>query len=210
MTRAPIKRWQRRPDARRVELADAALRLFSERGITATRLEDVAEVAGVSKATVYKYFDSKEALVEYAIRSRLTSLVGQLEELAGDVGGPASARLRIVLRRAWSYWVSPEAGRLLRLVLGELSSISPELVRAWADDGPARGWRVVESLIREGVEAGEFRRDVDAAVAARFVTSGLLMQANLRVHLGIGDLSPERLVDSTIETFLNGIRAPFG
>ena len=61
MPTAPTSRRQRRKHERADEIVDAALALFSERGYSATRLEDVAERAGVAKGTVYLYFASKEA-----------------------------------------------------------------------------------------------------------------------------------------------------
>ena len=55
----PETRWTRRKDARPAELLAAALDLFVERGYAATRLDDVARRAGVSKGTLYLYFESK-------------------------------------------------------------------------------------------------------------------------------------------------------
>ena len=58
----PVPRWRRRKDARPAELIDAALAVFVERGYAGTRLDDVARHAGVTKGTMYLYFESKEAL----------------------------------------------------------------------------------------------------------------------------------------------------
>src|SRR4051794_31297138 len=55
-------RWERRKDARPQELLEAAIDLFVERGYAATRLEDVARCAGVSKGTLYLYYENKEEL----------------------------------------------------------------------------------------------------------------------------------------------------
>ena len=63
MNSTETTRRQRRKEARPAELAAAALTLFVEKGFAATRLDDVAARAGVSKGTLYLYFDSKEALV---------------------------------------------------------------------------------------------------------------------------------------------------
>ena len=60
MMKIEEKKWQRRRDARPTELTQAALGLFVEQGFAATRLEDVAARAGVSKATIYRYFENKE------------------------------------------------------------------------------------------------------------------------------------------------------
>ena len=56
------RRWTRRKEARPAELMSAALDLFVERGFAATRLDEVAARAGVSKGTLYLYFSSKEEL----------------------------------------------------------------------------------------------------------------------------------------------------
>src|SRR3712207_8050843 len=55
---------RRRKEARPGEIVDAALAVFAEKGFAATRLEEVAARAGISKGTIYLYFDSKEALFE--------------------------------------------------------------------------------------------------------------------------------------------------
>ena len=89
----PIKelRWRRRKEARPSELTAAALDLFVEKGYAATRLEEVAARAGVSKGTLYLYFDSKEALFKAVVREGLVPLIEEGETLvvsaaAGAVG----------------------------------------------------------------------------------------------------------------------------
>src|SRR5204862_6086073 len=66
--RQPKPRWKRRKDARPGESVAAAVEVFGERGFAATKLADVARRAGVTKGTVYLYFDSKEALLKAAGR----------------------------------------------------------------------------------------------------------------------------------------------
>mgnify|MGYP006186580341 CR=1 FL=1 len=62
------KKRQRRKDARPAEIIAAAMRLWAERGFSATRLEDVAAGANIAKGTIYRYFPSKEALFEAALQ----------------------------------------------------------------------------------------------------------------------------------------------
>lgn len=62
------KRWRRRSDARPGEWAATALELFAEQGFAATRMEDVATRAGVSKGTISRYFANKEALFDAVIQ----------------------------------------------------------------------------------------------------------------------------------------------
>ena len=60
-------KWKRRKEARPGEIVAAALKVFGARGYAASRLEEVAAEAGVSKAAVYRYFANKEALFEAGV-----------------------------------------------------------------------------------------------------------------------------------------------
>src|SRR5258705_11889986 len=66
-TTARVLRWERRPEERPNELLEAALRIFAERGYSKTRLEDIAAAVGVTKGTIYHYFETKEDLLRQAI-----------------------------------------------------------------------------------------------------------------------------------------------
>jgi AcrR family transcriptional regulator len=69
----PTPKRERRKEARPRELLDAALALFVEKGFTATRSEEVAARAGVSKGTLFLYFQSKEDLFKAVIRENIIS-----------------------------------------------------------------------------------------------------------------------------------------
>ena len=79
-TTAPPRK--RRKEARPSELTAAALGLFVEKGFAATRLEEVAIRAGVSKGTLYLYFDSKEALFKAVIQEGIVPVVAEGEAIA--------------------------------------------------------------------------------------------------------------------------------
>src|SRR5215831_19824104 len=88
------KRWERRKEARPAEIVAAALQLFSDRGFAATRLDDVATVAGVSKGTVYLYFESKEQLFEAVVREAVAPNIARAEALVEGFEGPTPELLR--------------------------------------------------------------------------------------------------------------------
>src|SRR5690348_12841370 len=94
-------RWQRRKEARPGEIVAAALELFVERGFAATKLADVARRAGVTKGTVYLYFDSKEALFKAVVRETIVPVIAQGEALAREFTGTASALLERLVREYW-------------------------------------------------------------------------------------------------------------
>src|SRR3954454_22806619 len=99
MESEPIARWRRRKEARPGEILEAALDCFAERGFAATRLEDVAARAGVSKGTAYLYFASKEELFKAVVRAYVVPTIEHIEA-AVEGPGPASERIGRLLA-AW-------------------------------------------------------------------------------------------------------------
>ena len=86
-------RWRRRKEARPDEILAAALESFAERGFAATRLEDVATRAGISKGTLYLYFRSKEELFKAVVRATLLPNLVRVEALAASFEGPSALLL---------------------------------------------------------------------------------------------------------------------
>jgi AcrR family transcriptional regulator len=192
-------------------LLEAAFRVFAARGYRATRLDEVAEAAGVTKGAIYYYFDSKEELLRRALHHRHRAVFADIAEALRDEHGPSSVKIRFVLRKVWRQWIEPGWGHAFRLLVGEVSAEFPAVFRMWAEEGPIHGWALIRGLIEEGMAAGEFRRNVDAEVAARVMLSGLMLQAALHVDLGLDELAPcdhDRIFDSAVELFLHGLAAP--
>ncbi len=188
-------------------MLDAALRVFAARGYRNTRLEEVAAEAGVTKGAVYHYFSDKEELLLRALEQHQERALGRLNDVLRGRSGPASERLRLVLRRAFG-GEDPARRDVLTLLQG-IAHEAPGVYRRWLANGPVKGWRLVASLIAEGVAAGEFRSNADAEVAARVVITGLLGQiiyqqyADTVPALRIGN---DRLIDSTLEFLLAALR----
>jgi AcrR family transcriptional regulator len=91
----PKKRWERRKEARPQELLAAARDLFVERGYAATRLDDVAARAEVSKGTLYLYFTNKEELFKAVVHENVVPLLGEAESIIEAYEGhTAVQRLR--------------------------------------------------------------------------------------------------------------------
>lgn len=194
-------------------LLEAAFRVFAVRGYRASRLEEVAAEAGLTKGAIYYHFDSKEELLRRAVKHRHRTIFVGIEKDLEKEDGPASVKIRYVLRQFWRHVLEPEWGHAFRLMLGEVGVEFPALLRMWAEEGPIQGWTLVRKLIEEGVEAGEFRRDVDPEVAARWAVSGLMLQAALQVHSGLGDLAPcppDRIFDSGVDVLLHGLAVTHG
>ena len=93
---SPTRR-RRRKEARPEEILSAALESFAERGFAATRIEDVAARAGISKGTLYLYFDGKEELFKAVVRQALLPNLARIESLAETFEGPSAVLLERLL-----------------------------------------------------------------------------------------------------------------
>jgi AcrR family transcriptional regulator len=187
----------------------SALKLLKRRGYRRIRVEDVAEDAGVCKATVYHYFVNKDDLLTRSVANRMAEKHVDIERRLARTGGSAADRLRLFLREFWTMSLTPQAGLWQRLVVSEIVTEAPEVFAAWAR-GLVQRWRLVEALIEEGQASGEFRRDADAAVTARMIMSALSHQALFHVHFGVRKFAPctlDRLFDSTMDQLLHGLRS---
>jgi len=186
----------------------AAFRVFASRGYRATRLEEVAEEAGLTKGAIYYHFQSKEDLLRQAVAHRHEAIFATIERELLSLEAPASVRLRHALRQVWRHVLEPAWGQAVRLMFGEVGIEFPALFRMWAQEGPIQAWELVGRIIQEGVREGEFRPGADPEVTARFAVSGLMMQAALQVHANLQDLAPcdvDRIFDSSVELLLAGL-----
>jgi len=171
----PPPRWRRRKEARPAELLDAALEVFVERGYTATRLEDIANRAGVTKGTMYLYYENKEALFKELVRTTALPMVESAEELVRTHRGSARELVALVLRRRWEALVHSRLGGIAKLMMSEAGNF-PELARWYHDDIISRANAALASAIRLGVSRGEFR-PVDERLTAYVAVAPLLIAA---------------------------------
>lgn len=165
---------RRRKEARPAELTSAALDLFVERGYAATRLEDVAARAGVSKGTLYLYFDSKEALFQAVVREGLLPALAEGEALVAGFTGSSDALLREVVGGMWRLIGSQRIGGIPKLVFAEARNF-PEIARFYYEEVIMRGTALIRSVTTRGIAQGEFRA-LDPDVAIHIVIAPVLMR----------------------------------
>jgi AcrR family transcriptional regulator len=171
---APARpRWERRKDARPAELLAAALDIFIDKGYAGTKLDEVAARAGVSKGTLYLYFENKEELFKAVVRE---NIVARISETASEVlrhDGPSAELLRQLVLAWWREYGSSAAGGLGKLVMAESGNF-PEIARFFLGE-VIRPWHdVLAAALTRGIERGEFRR-VDVPHVARVITAPLVM-----------------------------------
>ncbi len=165
-------RWRRRKDARPEEIISAALEVFADRGFAATKLEDVARRAGVTKGTIYLYFENKEALFKALIRQTIVPVIAQGEELARSFTGSARDLFERLVREYWRLVGETSLVGIPKLMMAEANNF-PELARFYYEEVVTRGHRLMASVIERGIKAGEFR-PVNVMVAAKLAMSPVM------------------------------------
>jgi len=196
-----IKRDNKRPH----QILNAAIALFRDRGFEATRLEDVADEAGVSKATIYLYFESKEDLFFALIREKVVPMLDQTIAQADAFKGPASEFLRLKAMSVGRLFAHSEQGAILKLVVSEARRF-PELSDYYRTEVPERGLENIAKVIRRGIEEGEFR-ECDTHAAATAFMFPLLMNGIWMNSVGPDDIiHPDETIDFHCENFIRGLR----
>jgi AcrR family transcriptional regulator len=201
-------RWVRRKDERAPEILGAALACFSEKGFAATRMEDIARRAGISKGTIYLYFESKEAVFKALAQRVVGSRMGEIAMLLQDFQGPTPDLLRLVLGKVGSIVSTGDVAVLPRMVLAEAGNF-PELAEHWRREVVDRGLALWEAIIRRGQARGEFR-DIEPAHAARLCIAPMIIVALWRSIFGRFDETPydtQGLIDAHIDVLLRGLSA---
>jgi AcrR family transcriptional regulator len=205
----PSPRWQRRKDARPSEILAAALGVFVEHGYAATKLEEVASRAGVTKGTLYLYFESKEALFKAAVRETIVPLLAAAERSAHDHTGTPEELLRRLVLEWWRSLDSSQLAGIPKLVMSEAANF-PELAQFWFDEVVQRGRHIFAGVVRRGIEDGSFR-DVDVDLAVRAVLAPVLMASIWKHSFQACEherFAVEPYLDAAIDIYLRGVAAP--
>jgi AcrR family transcriptional regulator len=201
-------RFERRKDARPGEILDAALDLFVEKGFAATRLEDVAQRAGVSKGTVYLYFDSKEDLFKAVIRSGMVRAIEEAERRVAAYPGSAADLLRELYTAWWQNIGGTKLAGIPKLMISEAQNF-PELARFYYEEVIQRGSQLFARTIERGIERGEFR-PVNIDYAVRALVAPLIMRAILEHSFlpcaGPEDFDVPAYFEHTLGLVLDGLR----
>lgn len=205
----------RRKDARPGELLDAALDLFVEKGFAATRVEEVAQRAGVSKGTLFLYFSSKEELFKAAVRQHLSAQFPLWNAELDAFGGSTVELLRSFYRHWWERVGATKTSGLTKLILSEAGNF-PDMAVFYHAEVIAPGNAMIRRILERGIERGEFRSlNLDYAVYS--VLSPMIFLMMWKHSLGAcasaecqHRLDPLQYLDQQTEILLQGLCAPAG
>jgi AcrR family transcriptional regulator len=148
-------------------ILDAAVRVFARKGFHACRVGDIAEEAGVAHGLLYHYFASKDEVLDAAFRENWSVLLERIRAVE-DSGGAAREQLRhvaAILLRTWLH--QPD---VVCLVVREIAR-SPEVQQRIGE--LVQPIEAIQRIVERGQETGEFRADLDPALAATIFYGGI-------------------------------------
>lgn len=203
----------RRKQARPGELLDAALSLFVEKGYAATRVEEIAARAGVSKGTLFLYFPTKDDLFRAVVREAIGGRLVEWNEEFHTFQGSTAEMLRYCLHTWWERIGATPASGITKLMLSESQNF-PEVAAFYQQEVIAPGKRLIRAVLERGIDRGEFHvDDLDCAVYSVIAPMIFLVlnKHSLAACMPANEaISPLRFIDAQADVLLRGfgVRTP--
>ncbi|MES2946629.1 MAG: TetR/AcrR family transcriptional regulator [Pseudomonadota bacterium] len=204
---ATVKR-ERRKEARPGELLEAALDLFVEKGFAATRAEEVAARAGVSKGTLFLYFQSKEELFKAVVRENISGRYKEWGEEFETFEGSTAEMVTYCLNSWWERVGATRASGITKLMMSEAQNF-PELVTFYQTEVIQPGQLLIRRILQRGIDSGEFRTmDLDYAVYSLIAPMIYLLLAKHSLGVCVRNditLEPKKYIASQVNIILHGM-----
>jgi len=162
---ASLRNGRRRNPEREQRILEAALRLFGEKGFEATTVSAICGAAGVSEATLYEYFKSKEQVLFSIAELYTRSEVDRLKELRHYIHDPRE-KLRATIQAYLEFY---QRNPLYTSVALLTLKANRNFVRSPAYAVVREASRPIVEAFCEGVEAGLFRPELDASLVRNMV-----------------------------------------
>lgn len=202
----PAARWTRRKQARPAEILDAALTVFAEKGYAGTRMDEIARRAGVTKGTIYLYFESKETVFKTLVRESIGATLAGVTAGVGNFQGSAKDLIRFALGAMGHLLTASDRVVLPKIIIAESGNF-PELAHFYREEIIDKGIALMSSLIERGIARGEFR-NVPVQHAVRLCIAPVLLGAIWRVTFGQFDPEPydyKGLIDTHLDVLFRGL-----
>jgi AcrR family transcriptional regulator len=202
-------KFRRRAEARPDEVLDAAMELFIEKGFPATRVEDIAKRAGLSKGAVYLYFPSKEKILEGIVRRAIVPIAEHALSMARTYEGDPRTIITLALKTLAVKLNDPKLLAIPKLIFREVLGF-PELAEMYRREVLDRVLPVITGLLRRGIDQG-YLRQVDPELTIRSIVGPLMLHVALMEIFGIvpeDGISFEKLVDNHLTILFDGLSAP--
>ncbi len=204
-----MPKFRRRAEARPDEVLDAALEQFMLKGFAATRVDDIARAAGLSKGAVYLYFPSKQALLEGLVQRAIVPIAETALTSVKDYEGDPRIVITKVLKILAMRMGEAEVLAVPKLIIREVVNF-PELAEMYRRDVLDRVIPVIEGLLTKGMREG-YLRPLDPELTVRSIIGPLILHLMMAEVFGLvpkDGLSLDRLVDNHLTILFDGLSQP--
>lgn len=203
-------RRERRKEARPGELLDAALDLFVEKGFAATRSEEVAARAGVSKGTLFLYFPSKEELFKAVVRENISGRFAEWNQEFESFQGTSAEMVRLCMRVWLERIALTKASGITKLMISEARNF-PELAAFYQQEVIRPASALIGRILQRGIDSGEFR-PLDVELSTYSLVAPMVFLIMMKHSMGACvpqdyTIDPERYVAVQVENLLSGLCA---
>jgi AcrR family transcriptional regulator len=203
---APGPKWRRRKGERPGEILAAAQALFAERGYAATRLDQIAARAGVSKGALYLYFPTKQDLFRAVVTAAAAPNLEMARAAAERYDGDFPGFVRLFLPTLAHAAAETSLGAVAKMVIAESRNF-PELAQVWHEAVASKALALVTGLIAAAQARGEVRPGDPAAFALGLVAPivlGMIWRETF-VPIGAAPFDLDALARQHAETALAGM-----
>jgi AcrR family transcriptional regulator len=187
-------------------LLSAALDIFLERGFEQTTMEEIATRVGMSKRTVYAYYEDKPALFKATVRRAIELYTIQYASIEALITDDLEESLQAIARQRIANMATPVATKLQR-ILGAQSYRFPELFNIAFEEGAGPVIAVLCRLFAEHGAKGEISIAEPEQAAAAFLS--LVVGGPTRIIVSgnvLGEAEIENRIRFAVGLFLNGVR----
>ena len=202
-----MHKWKRRKDHRPLEILLAALDLFVKNGFSATKINDIAAQANVSKGTVYLYYESKESLFKSMVYELMIPKISEVENYIEQYQGKQVDLLHFVIQKWWQTAKEEGLVGIPKLILSEANNF-PDVAQFYVKEVIHRIQAILVNILESGYLQGEFRK-VDKVLTSRVILSSLVyfsMWDTTLKKYDHGALNVEELIQQQVDIIINGIK----
>lgn len=182
-------------------IMEAGLKIFSQKGFHKTKIEEIAQEAGIGKGTVYEYFNSKEQLFKEIIREGMELFDDVIREGLSKQNSTRE-KLKELLRQSIMTWQRFQP--LIRSTMMEASLFDPPF-RTWLMKKHYQRLLYIEEIVEEGIKSKEIKA-INEMLFARIFYGGMGLILNPFEEQEIRPEEIEDIVEVTVEYYLNGIK----
>ena len=182
------------------KIIDAAKKRFFQYGLRKVTMDEIAADLAVSKKTLYKHFDGKEALAEGVIRAFQSEMAELVERTKREVPDPIERFERCVVE------ASRKRSEINNIFLSDIKRDMPKL---WGEIESFREECIVSHMghiLQEGIEKGKIRRDINTKIATSLYLGAIqaIMQPDV---LAKNEFSANEAFENISKIFLEGVKA---